>query len=181
MISMETICTALVMCGIGAAVGGMFAPAVADKLLKRTYDKVMDWYDRSMDAWEKWCGQHPGKHPEPGKPGEEGALAIWAEDALRTISLGALDASRAARVHALGVDAAVASVDAAAARAAAVDQAKATAKATAAASLQACVPSPFKKLAASIRSQEDFSGSSAGSHPGQQDAAKTVGHENQEG
>lgn len=95
--------TLTIMAAAGAVIGGLAVPRFSDALLKQKIARWREWFDRCAEGWAAFA-EAEGRKPAAKASGEEGALAIWAEDALRLAAQGALDEERAAKVAALGLD-----------------------------------------------------------------------------
>lgn len=124
----------------GCAIGLLVVPALADVLLRRRGARLFEWFDRTAGEYERWQAENPGRRPSKSASGTEGAIAYWAEDALRLLAVDGLDEERAARVRAMGIE----PDEKAAARTQAATSALAAAKATVAAAAAASVPAALK-------------------------------------
>ncbi len=88
---------------IGAIAGGFAVPLLADLLLKRKLRLWGEWFDRTAADYAEFTARE-GRAPSARAKGEEGALGLWAADALRLVDQGALDAARTAKVAELGLN-----------------------------------------------------------------------------
>jgi hypothetical protein len=102
MIALSHYISLTIVAAIGAAIGGIAAPMLADRLLKRKLRLWGEWFDRSAAGYADFAARE-GRAPSASAKGEEGALGLWAEDALRLAAQGALDDARAAKVEELGL------------------------------------------------------------------------------
>lgn len=90
----------------GGAAGWLLVPWLSDALLKRAYRRSREWW---WESYEAYCSfmQGSGAESLASAGGEEGALGIWRDDALRLAKAGGL-----ARERALALEEAGLSVDA---------------------------------------------------------------------
>ena len=147
----NTVVWALVLAIGGAALAGVGAPEWADYLLDRRIKRIWKWYDESAAAYREWMDSHDGARPDASsKDSDEAALGIWANDALRSMELGALEGERLDAVQALGLEADPKKKQ----RAEAVDRIVGTVKATTVAAARASVPG-LAKSADDDKEEED--------------------------
>lgn len=125
----------------GCAIGLHAVPTLADILLRRRGARLFEWFDRTAGEYERWQAENPGRRPSKSASGTEGAIAYWAEDALRLLAVDGLDEERAARVRAMGLE----PDEKAAARTQTATSALAAAKATVAAAAAASVPAALRR------------------------------------
>lgn len=109
MVSLGLIAAALVG---GALAGWFLVPAAADALLRRSHARTVAWWWDSYGAYLAFKREHPAREPCASAAGEEGALALWREDAVAMARAGTLAQER---MHAL-VDAGLVAEDAQAIR-----------------------------------------------------------------
>ena len=95
--------TLAIVAAIGAVAGGFAVPTLADLMLKRKLRLWGEWFDRSAVGYAEFTTRE-GRAPSASAKGEEGALGLWAADALRLAEQGALDAARDAKVSELGLN-----------------------------------------------------------------------------
>lgn len=135
----------------GCAIGLHVVPTLADILLRRRRARLFEWFDRTAGEYERWQAENPGRRPSKSASGTEGAIAYWAEDALRLLDVDGLDEERASRVRAMGIG----PDEKAAARTQAAASALAAAKATVAAAAASSSARAFMKPTSDASGDEE--------------------------
>lgn len=79
---------------VGGIAGWGFVPWAADLLLKRAYGRSCSWWWDSYQAYCSFRQAHPRSEPSISAFGEEGALGIWRDDAVRAALAGTLTSER---------------------------------------------------------------------------------------
>ncbi|WP_080804035.1 prepilin peptidase [Arabiibacter massiliensis] len=87
-----TAALALAYAVAGGAAGRLFVPWAANALLRRSYERSVSWWWDSYGAYRAFREERP--EPLAGGRGEEGALAIWRDDALAMARAGTLARER---------------------------------------------------------------------------------------
>lgn len=91
MVSGGLIATAL---SAGSLAGWFLVPAAADALLRRSHARTVSWWWDSYGAYLAFKREHPAREPCVSAAGEEGALALWLEDAVAMAQAGTLAQER---------------------------------------------------------------------------------------
>lgn len=89
----------------GGIAGWMLVPKTADILLRRAHRRAAAWWWGCLEAYREFARAHPGRVPALSAPGEEGALALWRDDAVRSAKEGSLSRERALALAGVGIDA----------------------------------------------------------------------------
>lgn len=79
---------------VGAVVGAFVVPWAANALLRRVYARASSWWWDSLEAFRRLRKRDPAAVPSSASPGEEGAVGMWREAALRDAAAGLLTSER---------------------------------------------------------------------------------------
>ena len=89
---------------VGAALGWRSVPWAADALLKRAYDRATTWWWQSFEGYRSFKRAFPDRPLSVSARGEEGAVALWLEDALRAARSGCLAQERVQALKEAGLE-----------------------------------------------------------------------------
>lgn len=84
----------LLWAATGGVLGWALVPKAADVLLRRAYRRSASWWWDCCHAYRRFKRAHPEREPSRTASGEEGALGLWLEDALRSAREGGLARER---------------------------------------------------------------------------------------
>lgn len=93
----------------GGALGWCLVPWAADALLKRAYGRATSWWWQSFEGYRSFKRSFPDRPLSSTARGEEGAVALWLEDALRAARSGCLARERVQALKDEGLEVAPAS------------------------------------------------------------------------
>lgn len=100
---MSSVLVAVIFTLAGGTLGGLLVPKLADLFLKRAYSRSCAWW---WDSYRFYCAfrdEGPCREPLSSAAGEEGALGMWRDDALRAIQAGGLSRERVCALRDAGL------------------------------------------------------------------------------
>ena len=97
-------CLMAVFAAVGALCGVCAVPWLADKALRRAYNRSLAWWESSYRELIDYQAVYPGQLPKPSDKGAAGAVGVWLADALSLARQGDLARERAQMLADAGLD-----------------------------------------------------------------------------
>ncbi len=88
----------------GLLCGALLVPWLSDIVLRRAYNRSLEWWNSSFQDFVAYRQAHPERLPKPTDKGADGAIGVWLDDALRLARRGELARERAQLLCDAGLD-----------------------------------------------------------------------------